>query len=85
MIVFPSLESWNSISKVATIVAQIDKKRVLCRISPDILVEKFGASEDEPMQSVKQYRAAIQAAATHLIEQEIFEEDGSVTIRASDL
>ncbi|MGR9116773.1 MAG: DUF1488 domain-containing protein [Gammaproteobacteria bacterium] len=84
IISFPKLESWNILTEVATIAAQVNKKRVLCRISLEILQEKFGDSE-EPMRSVALHRRAIQEAARKLIESELYEEDGSVLIRSRDL
>ncbi|MES9858864.1 MAG: DUF1488 domain-containing protein [Sedimenticola sp.] len=84
MISFPRLECWNTTTKVATVAADVDKKRVLCRITLEILRDKFGASEKEPMQSVAQHRTAIQEAARRLIENGVYEEDGSVLIRAWD-
>jgi hypothetical protein len=84
-IYFPSLECWNSMTNVATIAAQMDKRRVLCRISLKTLRDKFGASEADPMQSVDHHRTAIQEAARKLIENEVYEEDGSILIRAHDL
>lgn len=84
MISFPRLESWNSIKEVATIVAIIDKKRVLCRISMDILIDKFGVLEDDPMKSVAEHRTNIQEVARRLIENEAYEEDGSILIRTAD-
>ena len=82
---FPMLESWQPVTKVATIAAEISKRRILCRISLKTLKEKFGASDKVPMQSVTQHRQAIQEAAKRLIEKEAYEEDGSVLIRARDL
>lgn len=72
-------------TKTATIAAEKNKNRVLCRISMDILRDKFGASEEEPMRSVTQHRFAIEEAARKLIENEVYEKDGSVLIRACDL
>ena len=72
MISFPRLECWNTTS------------RVLCRVSLDILRDQFGASEEGPMQFVAQHRTAIQEAARTLIENGVFEEDGSILIRACD-
>ena len=72
-------------TKVATIAAEVDKKRILCRISLEIMIDKYGASKEDPMQSVVQHRAAIQEAARTLIENQVFEEDGSVLIRAGDI
>ena len=82
---FPRLECWNPMTKVATVAAEVNKKRVLCRISLEILRDKFGASDEEPMRSVGQHRTAIQEAAKKLIENEVYEEDGSVLIRARDI
>lgn len=84
MISFPRLECWNATTKVVTVAADVDKKRVLCRISLEILIDKFGDSKKEPMQFVAQHRAAIQEVARALIENGVFEEDGSVVIRAGD-
>ncbi len=84
-VTFPKLESWNDMTQVATIAAKVNKRRVLCRISLKILKDRFGASEENPMQSVAMHRDTLQKAAKNLIENENFEEDGSVLIRASDL
>ena len=84
-IVFPKLECWNPLTKVATIAADIDKKHVLCRISLEVMVDRFGCSEEEPMQFVVQHRATIQEAARKLIENDSYEEDGSILIRSCDL
>ena len=43
-ITFPMLECWNPMTKVATIAAQVDQRRVLCRISMETLQKKFRAS-----------------------------------------
>lgn len=79
------LECWNTTTEVATVAAEINKRRVLCRISLKSLRDKFGASEEEPMHSVARHRSAIQEAARRLIENESYEEDGSILIHARDL
>jgi hypothetical protein len=84
-ITFPMLECWNPMTKVATIAAQVDQKRVLCRISMEVLQKKFRASTDEPMRAVAENRSVLQARARKLIESEAFEEDGSIVIRSKDL
>ena len=60
VISFPKLECWNTTTKVATVAADVDKKRVLCRISMEILRDQFGTLDDAPMQSVAQHRTVIQ-------------------------
>lgn len=82
---FPLLESWNPMTRVATIAANVDKRRVLCRISLEVLQKKFHASSDEPMQSVADNRSLLQEKAKILIENEKFEDDGSIIIRLSDI
>lgn len=85
MIIFPRLESWNGATKMATIAATVNNKRVLCRISLKILRDNFGASEEEPMRSLVENLPKIQEVATMLIENENYEEDGSILIRACNL
>jgi hypothetical protein len=82
---FPRLECWNGMTKVATLVAEVDKKRVLCRISLKIMRLKFGASEEEPMKFVAMHRTSIQDAARKLIEAEAYEMDGSILVKGVDL
>ena len=44
---FPLLECWNPVTEVATIAAEVSKRRVSCRISFKILQERFDASAEE--------------------------------------
>jgi len=85
VISFPRLECWNTKTKVATVAADVDKRRVLCRIPLTLLRERFGASPDEPMRAVTRHRLTIQEAARKLIESESYEEDGSIWIGAQDI
>jgi len=85
VVTFPLLESWNPMTKVATVAAQVNGRRVLCRISMDVLKKKFRASTDEPMKAVATNRPIIQAAARELIETKAFEDDGSIVIRQQDI
>ncbi len=85
VISFPKLECWNAKTKVATVAADVDKRRVLCRIPLELLRDRFGASTEEPMRTVTAHRLEIQAAARKLIENEDFEEDGSVLIGDRDI
>ncbi len=82
---FPLLECWNPVTEVATIAAEVSKRRVSCRISFKILQERFDASAEDPMRAVAENRAAIRAIARKLIEREAFEEDGSILIRSRDV
>lgn len=82
---FPILQSWNPMTHVATIAAQVDGRRVLCRISSSDLLKKFKASEDTPMEAITENRDIVEEAARKLIEKGAFEEDGSILIRYQDL
>jgi len=84
-ITFPILQCWNPITKVATIAAQVDGKRVSCRISYASLRKKFHASEDLPMKAIIENRPVIEIAARKLIESKAYEEDGSIVIQYKDL
>ena len=81
---FPLLECWNPMTNVATIAAEVNKRRVLCRISFELLQERYDASEEAPMKAVAENRSEIQASARKLIEREAFEEDGSIVLRRRD-
>ena len=82
---FPLLECWNPLTKVATIAAQVNDRRVLCRISIEILQERFRASATEPMLAVRENRPTIEAAAKKRIENAAYEQDGSILIRDKDI
>lgn len=84
-IIFPRLESWNGATQTATIAVDVNKRRVLCRITQRTMEDRFGPSDDAPMQVLAQNRFHIQEVARRLIEDDAYEEDGSVIIRFSDL
>ena len=84
-VTFPLLECWNPLTKVATVAAEVNKNRVLCRISFDVLRKKFRATKDDPMRAVAENRDSIRAAAKRLIESKAFEDDGSIVVRAADI
>lgn len=84
-IIFPKLECWNPVTEVATVAAEVDKQRVLCQISIQILKDKFGIEDGAPMSYIARHRIAIQDAARKLIENGSYEEDGSILIREQDI
>lgn len=83
-VTFPMLESWNPMNNVATIAAQMSGRRILCRISLEVLQDRFKASAEEPMDAVKENRSILEAAAKTLIEKKSFDKDGNVVIRTQD-
>lgn len=82
---FPVLQSWNPMTEIATIAAQVDGRRVLCRISKADLQKRFEAPEDNPMQVLTEHRPVVEDAARKRIEDGDFEKDGSILIRYKDL
>lgn len=72
-------------TKVATIAAEVNGKRVLCRISSAVLKKKFGSTADTAMKAVSDHRPQIETAAIKLIENETYEQDGSIEIKYKDL
>ena len=84
-VTFPLLECWNPLTKVATLAAEVNKNRVLCRISFDVLRRKFRATKDDPMRAVAENRESIRAAAKRLIEKKAYEDDGSILVRSADI
>ncbi|MES9946839.1 DUF1488 family protein [Candidatus Thiodiazotropha sp. CDECU1] len=82
---FPGYESWNSMTEMATVAADVNKERVLCRVSLNILEDKFGVMDDTPVRCIAHHRAVIQEAARKLIQSESFEDDGSILIRSGDI
>jgi len=81
---FYKLESWNPMTKVATIATQFHDRRVLCRISMKVLQKKFHAATEGPMRAVAENRSVLQAKIRMLIKTEAFEKDGSIIIRLKD-
>jgi hypothetical protein len=84
-IVFPLLECWNPQTEVVSIAAQVDKQRVLCRISLQDLENHFGASHGEPLRTVVENRPILERSARRLIEAQAFEPDGSILMHGEDI
>jgi hypothetical protein len=65
--------------------AIIDEKCIDCGVSIEALADHFGAFYDDPLPAFRIHRARIQEAATKLIIERRFEDDGTVIIRNADL
>lgn len=81
---FPQLECWSPITESATFAAEVDGRRVLCRIDAATLLQR-NPEFAEPMVALARNRTTFQTAARRIIEREAFEQDGSVVIREADL
>ena len=82
---FPAMQCWDPSKEIATIAAQLNGERILCRIPMIVLKKKFHIFAEEPIKVIIEHRAKIEAAARKLIEEKAFEEDGSVNIQYKDL
>jgi hypothetical protein len=71
--------------KVVWFSAVVDEKRIDCGVSIEALRDHFGAYYDDPLPAFRSHRSRIQGAATKLITQRRFEDDGTVIIRSADL
>ncbi|MGH8120066.1 MAG: DUF1488 domain-containing protein [Gammaproteobacteria bacterium] len=84
-ITFPRLQCWNPMTSVVTIAAQVNGKRVLCKISSAILHAIFPESTLDPMQIVSANRSLIENAAMRLIQSNSFDPEGFIIINRTDL
>jgi Protein of unknown function (DUF1488). len=84
-ITFPALQCWNPMTETVTIAAQVNGERVSCRISGKVLNERFPDSSQVPMESTIENRTLIEAAARRLIQNNQFDQDGSITINIKDI
>lgn len=71
--------------KVVWFSAIVDDKCIDCGISIEALRDHFGAYYDDPLPAFRTHRARIQDAATKLIMQRRFEDDGKILIRSADI
>ena len=71
--------------KVVWFRAIVEDKCIDCGISIEALRAHFGAFYDDPLPAFRSHRARIHEAATKLIEQRRFEDDGTLLIRSADL
>ena len=69
---------------MATIVAEIDRKRILCRVKAEVLSKKFQIIHENPMLTVAKHKDDIEKVIRNLISRMRFEEDGSILIRYDD-
>jgi hypothetical protein len=81
---FPDLQAWDGDRFAMSFPADVDGKRVVCRISVEALQDGYDP-QGEPRAIFAANRGSIEVIAERLIFQNRFESDGSVLIRSSDL
>lgn len=82
---FPILECWNPMTNVATIAADVNGRRVLCRIAGSVLQQKFQAAANRLMEAVTANRPQIEAAAVKVITRKGIIDHDAIDIRLEDL
>ncbi len=82
---FPILECWNPVTKCVSIAADVNGRRVLCRISDKVIEKRFAGAPAAPTATVSANRRTIEAAATTLITRKAFAADGMIDIKLEDL
>ena len=82
---FPHQQSWNPVTNVATIVAQVSGVRVSCRVKIEDLIKKYHIPPEEPMISVTNHRDELENAVRKRVEEKDYEDDGSIMISYKDL
>lgn len=82
---FTKMESWNPLHEIATMAIDVDKNRVLCRISKAVLMSVSSDKKADPMRILAKNRMLFQDKAKELIEQKKYESDGSIIIRKFDI
>lgn len=83
-ITFPAIEAFDVNTDCVSFPADIDGKRIACRVSWEALHDNFGGQYLQPLEAFRSSRAAVERKAAQLIEQQRFEKDGSVLIRSGD-
>ena len=71
--------------EVATIAVDVDKKRVLCRISKEVLKLIAKDKTADPMNILSENRYLFEAKARALIENNLYEDDGNIIIKKKDM
>jgi hypothetical protein len=71
--------------KVVWFSAIVEDKSIDCAISIEALADRFGAFYDDPLPAFRRNRERIRAAASKLITERRFEDDGTILIRGADL
>lgn len=71
--------------KVVWFSAIVDDKSIDCGVSIEALADHFGDYQDDPPPAFRSHRERLQEAATRLITQRRFADDGTVIIRSADL
>ena len=85
VIQFPILVCWNPMTRCVSIAADMNGRRILCRIPETVVHAKFNCLDQEATLTVTANRPAVEAAAKTLIQRKSFASDGMIDIPLEDL
>ncbi len=84
-IIFSPERSWDSITESVKFPAEIDGKKIICKISIEALMDHFNCDVNNPLAAFDKNRPAIIEITEDFINGDLFEEDGSILVRNSDI
>lgn len=82
---FPDLQCLNPVTRIATIVAEVNGERINCKVSISDMESCCPKAGPDPMKIISENRMRLESAAKRLIDAKRFEADGSILISAEDL
>lgn len=84
-ITFPPVEAYDFDKDTANFPADVNGKRIVCRISREALEDRFNGIGENILDCFRENRAAIEMKARTLIEKNRLESDGSILILSNDI
>lgn len=84
-VTFPVTEAYDFAKDTANFPADVNGKRVVCRISREALEDNFNGVGEDILHCFRENRVSIEEKARALIDKNRFESDGSILIRSSDI
>jgi len=83
-ILFPDRETLNSVRDAVSFPAEMNNSIISCAISGEALEDHFRGDNIPRLDTFRANRHAIEIIAERLINQQRFEQDGSILIRMQD-
>jgi hypothetical protein len=83
-ILFPAGEAWDGNRDVISFPADMNNLRIRCAVSLEALEDHFGGDNISPLNTFHAKRSVIEGVAERLINQQRFEQDGSILIRSQN-
>ena len=84
IILFPAGETWDGNREVISFPADMNKQRIRCAVSLEALEDHFGGDNLPPLDIFRTKRNIIEGIVERLINQQRFEQDGTILIGSQD-